>query len=515
MRARHRTVCLAGAFLILGAGLGWWSQSLAPYLAQAQSASEELTVAQRTELYDRLQQEVAALEHQGNVLKTVVKLVSPTVVHIEAKKRTEASRRTGRAQSVDEAGSGVVIRYNEQLYILTNRHVIKDAAMSDISIHINDGRQLHPSRVWDDPDTDIAVLGVNVTDLYAARLGDSDAVQIGSFVLAVGSPFGLSHSVTYGIISAKGRRDLQLGDDGVRFQDFMQTDAAINPGNSGGPLLNLRGEVIGINTAIASNSGGNEGIGFSIPINMVMVVARQLIEHGEVSRAFLGVQLDSKFGTTTAAQLGLPRLQGARITSITPNSPAASAELRRDDVILEFRGVRIQDDNHLVNLVSLTEVDTEVSIVIFRERRRMTLQVKVGDRRKFEQERSQVTPPRPPVAPRADLGMNQVEVWDIKELGVSVVSMNPSVARKLQLATELSGLMVTDVHPQGPAEGQVNEGEIIQAIEQRPMRGISDLDAVLAAAEPDRPLQLRLVPRESSMPAARIVLIKPMLGAVR
>src|SRR5438552_3112620 len=156
--------------------------------------------------------------------------------------------------------------------------------------------------------TDVAIMATTTEGLVPARLGDSSKLEIGDFVLAVGSPFGLSHSVTYGIISAKGRRDLRLGDDGVQYQDFLQTDAAINPGNSGGPLLNLRGEVIGLNTAIASTSGANEGIGFAIPINMVMVIADQLIERGMVVRAFIGVRFDSTFGPTEAAQLGMSRL---------------------------------------------------------------------------------------------------------------------------------------------------------------------------------------------------------------
>ncbi len=163
-------------------------------------------------------------------------------------------------------------------------------------------------------------------------------------MLAVGSPFGLSHSVTFGIISAKGRRDLHLGDAELRFQDFLQTDAAINPGNSGGPLCNLRGEIIGINTAIASNSGGNEGIGFSIPINMFMAVARQLIETGKVARAFLGVSLDAKFGPAMAAEIGLPGPMGAGVTAVTPGSPAEAARLQPGDVILEIDGTRVEDD---------------------------------------------------------------------------------------------------------------------------------------------------------------------------
>ena len=511
--ARYRTMFLASGLVALGVGLGWHVHSLAPRLAQAETYGEELSVEERSRMYDHLQQQVAALEQQGNVLKTVVKLVSPTVVHIEAKKRSESRNRSGRVQSVDEAGSGVVFSYEGKQYVLTNRHVIKDAALEDVAIHINDGREFHPTTVWSDPDTDIAVAALPTAgSIYSARLGNSDAVEIGDFVLAVGSPFGLSHSVTYGIISAKGRRDLQLGDDGVRFQDFMQTDAAINPGNSGGPLLNLRGEVIGINTAIASNSGGNEGIGFTIPINMVMVIAKQLIEKGVVSRAFLGVQLDSRFGPTMATQLGLPRVTGARITSITPNSPAAEAQLRKDDVILEFRGVRIEDDNHLVNLVSLTEVEREVPVVVYRDGRTVTIMVKVGDRKRFEQQRSQA-PVRGDTP--AELGARHVEVWDIDELGVSVVSLNPVVAGSLNLDAGSRGLIVTEVNPQGPAAGQVVSGEIIDAIDQRPIRDIDDLDKVLMSADSTRPLQLRLLPKDASGPAARIVLLTPALGAAR
>jgi serine protease Do len=215
-------------------------------------------------------------------------------------------------------------------------------------------------------------------------LGDSSRVEIGDFVLAVGSPFGLSHSVTYGIISAKGRRDLKLGHEGVQFQNFFQTDAAINPGNSGGPLLNLRGEVIAINTAIASSSGGSEGIGFAIPINMFMVVARQLVENGKVARSFLGVHLDSSFDSDKAAGLGLPRPGGTRVTGITPNSPAQAARLQVDDVILEVNGVLIEDDSHLVNLVSLLPLGEPVTLRVWRERREMTVEVNTTNRAKFE-----------------------------------------------------------------------------------------------------------------------------------
>jgi serine protease Do len=187
--------------------------------------------------------------------------------------------------------------------------------------------------------------------------------------------------------------------------------------------------------------------------------------------------------------------------------------LRKDDVVLEFRGIRIEDDNHLVNLVGLTEVDKEVPIVVFRDRRKVTVMVKVGDWRKFDQKRSEATPARGDTP--VDLGSNQVEVWDIDELGVSVVPIDPASAAKLNLQANTRGLMVTEVSPLGPAVGQISSGEIIDAIDQRLMRGIGDLDAALLAASPSRPLQLRLLPRDSSGPAARVVLITPKLKSTR
>jgi serine protease Do len=345
----------------------------------------------REQMYQQLFRDVAELERQSNILKTVVKLVSPTVVHIEAQ-RTEGSRNYGRSRTIEEAGSGVIIQLDNKLYVVTNRHVIREAALTSIDIGLSDGRRIHPDKVWTNRDTDVAVMSVSAPNLIHARIGDSDKVDIGDFAVAVGSPFGLSHSVTYGIISAKGRRDLELGDGAIRYQDFMQTDAAINPGNSGGPLINLRGEVIGINTAIASNSGGNEGIGFSIPINMAMAVVRQLVESGTVARAFLGVTLDSKFSPEIAQQLGMPRRAGAHIIRITPGSPAETAKLQVDDIILQFNGIPIDDDNHLVNVISLTKIGTEVPVLVFRAGKTFIARTLVGD---FDQFQKLVEPAKP------------------------------------------------------------------------------------------------------------------------
>ncbi|MFZ1936744.1 MAG: trypsin-like peptidase domain-containing protein [Thermoguttaceae bacterium] len=337
----------------------------------------------RAELRRELDRHAAVLEEQSAVLKIVAKLIGPSVVHIEADiHATDAEDQRGSVK--EESASGVIIEWRDKFYVLTNRHVVHDAAPAAIRIRLADGRLIHPTRILTDYDTDAAILAVTAADLVAAPIGHSDRLEIGDFVLAVGSPFGLTNSVTFGIISAKGRRDLRLNEAVVKFQDFLQTDAAINPGNSGGPLVNLHGEVIGINTAIASKTGHNEGIGFAIPIDMFMFVGQQLIETGKVTRAFLGVNLNARFGPAMAAELGLPRPMGAHVTSVMPRSPAVAADLQAGDVILEFNHTPVEDDEHLVNLVSMTPVGKTVPLLVFRDRKAFTVMVEVGDRSKFE-----------------------------------------------------------------------------------------------------------------------------------
>ena len=341
-----------------------------------------LSAAERDRLYSQVQRDAELLERQSAQLRRLTQLIRPTVVHIDTKK--PALRPKNGKVSEDEAGSGVITEVAGRMVVITNRHVINRADLDNLTIRLDDGRELNPRRLWSDASTDIAVMEIEAEDLEPARLAEKDPVQIGDSVLAVGSPFGLSHSVTLGIVSAKGRRDLELGEEGVRFQDFIQTDAAINPGNSGGPLVNLRGEVVGLNTAIASNSGGSEGIGFAIPVSMVMFVTRQLVETGTVSRAYLGVTLDRTFTQRTAQRLGMVRTVGARVSGVTKGSPADTAGLVPDDVIIEFDGTPIEDDDHLVSLVSVTPTDRTVSLVVFRNRERLTLQMPVASREQFE-----------------------------------------------------------------------------------------------------------------------------------
>lgn len=342
------------------------SRGAPPYGQQELQTPVSPSSVDRDYEFQQLQREAEALERQLSLVRRIVKFSSPSIVHIEATKTTDPGK--GFASSrIEEAGAGVIVDLRGQPHVLTNRHVIHPSDIRSIRIELNNGTLVRPINVWTDPSTDVAVMRLSRSDLVTAKLGDSDRMDIGDFVLAVGSPFGLSHSVTYGILSAKGRRNLELGSKEIEIQDFFQTDAAINPGNSGGPLLNLRGEVIGINTAIASNSGGNEGIGFSIPINMALLVADQLVSQGQLRRSYLGVQLENAFDIFTARRLGLPVAAGALVKSIIPNSPAERAGVRVGDVIVEFNGMKIDNDGHLVKQVGLTPVGSKVAIVIYRD----------------------------------------------------------------------------------------------------------------------------------------------------
>jgi serine protease Do len=382
---------LVAAVVILAGGL---ARADEPALAPVDSAATRpvervdpmrqvrLSAAERERLYEQAARDAELLESQGRQLRRLTDLLRPAVVHIDASKPLTRPRNGKLTEA--EAGSGVIAQVSGITVVITNRHVVNRSTLENIAIRLDDGRELMPTRLWADAGTDIAVLQIEADDLQPARLADGDTLRIGDTVLAIGSPFGLSHSVTLGIVSAKGRRDLDLGEGNVKFQDFIQTDAAINPGNSGGPLVNLRGEVVGLNTAIASNSGGSEGIGFAIPIPMVMFVARQLVEHGTVPRAYLGVALDKKFDQQEADRLGMLRPVGARVETITTGAPADLAGIRPDDVILEYDGRPVEDDDHLMSMVGMTPLDSTVDLAVFRGRQRVAVRLKVASRSDFE-----------------------------------------------------------------------------------------------------------------------------------
>ncbi|MCE9529666.1 MAG: trypsin-like peptidase domain-containing protein [Planctomycetes bacterium] len=311
----------------------------------------------------------------------VIQKISASVVSIEAIK-PPATTPNGRSSGkpVEESGSGVIVRFEgvRGAIVITNNHVISSAKADQITVHLADNRLYHPSQVWADPESDIAALRIDVENLPAAPVGDSERARVGQWVLAFGSPFGLNQTVTQGIISARERGQVSLGST-IRIKDFLQTDAAINPGSSGGPLVNLDGEVIGINTAIASHSGSNSGVAFSIPINLVKRIVKQLIETGAVTRGYLGVHLSQTMEPADALKLGMDRVQGALVESVYPESPAAIAGLRNNDVVLQVDGISIRNENHLINLISALPAGQKVKLQVWRERKNVLVEVSVGD----------------------------------------------------------------------------------------------------------------------------------------
>lgn len=402
----------------------------------AQRISPSSAFGQTTNTANFAPDEFAGVLHQaGRQIAQVAAKTSPTVVHIESERKSSNS-------ITEETGSGVLVSDPriQGVFVVTNRHVVADAALSDISILLSDARVINPYEKIEDPSSDLAVLRVRDPGITPAQWGDSDNLDIGHFVLAMGSPFGLNQSVTLGIISAKGRRSLDLPGAQVINQDFLQTDAAINPGNSGGPLIDLYGRVVGINTAIASQGGGNEGIGFSIPSNLVQFVAIQLLEHGRVRRGYLGVELDEKFDLDTAKRFSLDRLFGARVTRVLDATPAANAGLRRDDVIISFDGVDIEDENDLINRVSLTPVNKEVRMIVVRSGRKIALSVNLAERDRLQSSlpTKQLVPVKPSVFKNSSLITHE---------------LTPELSQQLGLESTQTGLIVMQVPDSSDEDG--------------------------------------------------------------
>lgn len=319
--------------------------------------------------------DVVALSERFQLIS---KKLAPAVVSIEAHK-------TSTIQSVkkqlEDSGSGVIVKLDNRpgFYVFTNNHIVEGATPENIVLQLADGKLLKPKKAWTYPAADVAVLHVDSADNMAfAPLGDSDQVQQGQWVLALGSPFGLSQSLTHGIVSALGRGQVSLGSE-IHIKDFIQSDAAINPGSSGGPLINLKGEVIGINTAIASPSGGSNGISFSIPINYFKKAAEQLLDKGFVSRGYIGIQLAVSLEPFEALKLGLDRGWGALIEDVRRDGPAGTAGLLRGDVILEINQTVIRNENHCINLISALPIGKSATFVVWRDRKRTVIQCPIED----------------------------------------------------------------------------------------------------------------------------------------
>jgi serine protease Do len=369
------------------------------------------------------------------------------------------------------AGSGVIMTSDG--YILTNHHVVDSA--TKVHVVLADKREFDAKVVGTDSDADIAVIKVDATGLPAVTIGDSSKVEVGDVALAIGNPFALGQTVTMGIVSALGRTGLGI----ERYENFIQTDAAVNPGNSGGALVNTRGELIGINTAILSESGGNQGIGFAIPSNMARSLMNQIKEHGQVTRGYIGI-VPQDLTPQLASSFGIKDTRGALVSFVEANSPAANAGMQRDDVIREVNGTAINDQGELRNKIAELAPGDTLSVKVLRNGSEKTLSIKVAARPTETASKSE------PASP--DAGTSG-------KLGVAIQDLNPQIARQLELPASVTGVVVTQVQPDSPAsDAGLKRGDVIQEVNRKPVKSASDFRN--AVTESSKSPLLLLIQRE-------------------
>ncbi|MBO6949830.1 MAG: DegQ family serine endoprotease [Rhodospirillales bacterium] len=367
----------------------------------------------------------------------------------------ERNQPQNRSRKATSLGSGFIV--DAKGFIVTNNHVIQDA--DEISVILHDDTRLKAELIGRDPKTDIAVLKVQFDgDLPVADLGDSDKIDVGDWVIAIGNPFGLGGTVTAGIISARGR-DINSGP----YDDYLQTDASINRGNSGGPMFNMDGEVIGINTAIFSPTGGSVGIGFAVPTSTATPVIRQLIKNGEVRRGWLGVHIQS-VTPEIAESLGLKEARGAMVASVVEDGPAASSDIKAGDVILEFGGVNVPEMRRLPRIVADVEPDTTVDVTVWREGEEKTVKVTVG------------TLKEPPTEVAAAAPQDSGGEHSVDGLGLKVAALDPGMRERFKLDEKAKGVVVTEVEATGPAaEKGLQPGDRIIQVSQSDVTGPEDV----------------------------------------
>jgi serine protease Do len=458
--------------LLIGAGMEWTKLST----AQSASSGSEAAVNQ---VNTGNTPEVSVAEQLSNVFASVAQKVNPSVVTIFTETTIKMRNIQTPGSPFDEffgdeffkrffqvpenkgdfkqqgLGSGVIVDKNGIL--LTNNHVVDGA--DNIKVRLMDGREFEGKVKGTDPQTDLAVITIDAKDLIPIQIGDSDKSRVGEWVLAIGSPLNpqLEHTVTAGIISAKGRSGVGL----TQYEDYIQTDAAINPGNSGGALVNLRSELIGINSAIATQTGGNMGIGFAIPANLAKKVMQDIISSGKVTRGWLGVYIQN-ITPDLAKALKLEIAKGAIVSKVQENSPAERAGLKEEDVIVGLNGKEVSNTVELSTWVAATTPGSKITLNILRNGEQREISVKVGELNPKSQELAQ--------------GESNYE-----KIGLQVSNLTPELKHKYQFPENQEGVVITAVDPNGiSAQAGLQVGDVILKVNRENVDSVQDFDDILA-----------------------------------
>jgi serine protease Do len=426
---------------------------------------------------------IALLDRSAKAFASVVKQAGPAVVHVRVEKSVK-----GRGQEFDfmndpfferffgpqfrhprqgeprefkqqGAGSGFII--SPEGLILTNNHVVGEA--DTITVRLADEREFKAKVIGTDPQSDVALIKIEAQNLPVLKLGDSDRLEVGEWVIAIGSPFELNQTVTVGVVSAQGRNRIGIND----YENFIQTDAAINPGNSGGPLLNIYGEAIGMNTAIFSRSGGYMGIGFAIPINMAKAIQQQLEKQGKVTRGWLGVVIQD-VDEELAKSFGLEKARGALISEIAEKSPAAESGLQKGDVIIQLDGAEVNNVSELRNKVALIAPGTKIDLLVIRDGQKKTVKIAIGEQ---------------PAEMAQPAGSNGGE--SLQNLGLTLQNLTEELASQFGYSPE-QGVLIVEVEPGSPAERTgLKPGQLIEEVNKQRVRNLKDLRKVLEKIKPD------------------------------
>jgi serine protease Do len=455
---KEQKITLAVLFIIIGLIIGLGISF------QFDSTKNGLSVEALPEISE---QSVGVLSRTNQAMAELVSAVTPSIVNISSTKTVKTHgfqspffndpffRRffgdefghfdQPREYKQSGLGSGVIV--DKDGYILTNNHVIKDA--DEIMVKLSDKREFKGKVIGADPKTDLAVIRIDDGDLPVIKIGDSDDLQVGETVIAIGNPYGLSQTVTSGIVSAKGRANVGIAD----YEDFIQTDAPINPGNSGGALVNIKGELVGINTAIFSTSGGYQGIGFAIPTNMAKAVMNSLIKEGKVIRGWLGVSIE---------HFDLKEKKGALVAEVVEDSPAEKAGVERGDVIIKYDGKLVEDPDHLRNMVAATLPGSKVEVVVSRDGKGKDIVIKIAE------------------IPSDIMEASGSYEFDNVLDGVSVQNMTPELRKSLNIPKRVSGVLVSTVDADSAAAGALKKEDVIMEVNRKNIRNAVDYRKVVS-----------------------------------